>query len=109
MRRWHMYITALLLLLLSACGSGNPDQSFQADQFESVVTVKDNGAIQVTEMINFRFEEGSFTFVFREIPTANSNGISILEASVDEVVYPIGNEAGQIEVQERRNNTGFKN
>ncbi len=52
----------------------------------------------VTETVVFDFIGGPFTFVFRELPLDHTDGISVLEASVDGVVYPVGANPGQVEI-----------
>ncbi len=97
-QRWIGLI--LLALLCTPMGVIHAqEKTYSADRFESAVVIEDEGAILVTETIEFNFVGGPFTFVFRELPLGNTDGISIVRASVDGVVYPVGEDAGQVEIE----------
>ncbi|MBE2225478.1 MAG: DUF2207 domain-containing protein, partial [Anaerolineae bacterium] len=71
---------------------------YSADRFDIAMTVEEGGSVLVTETVIFDFVGGPFTFVFRELPLDHTDGISIVEASVDGVVYPFGENPGQVEI-----------
>ncbi len=101
---WRLTRTALLLpmvlLLFAAAASA---KSYAADRFDAVIRILDDGTLDVTETVVFRFEEGTFTEVFREIPARRTDGIEVLSASLQGEPLPFGTEAGTVEV--RRQNS----
>lgn len=72
------------------------EKSYSADRFDVDIVVQDDGSLLVTETVVFRFVGEPFTFVFREVPTDRTDGVEILEASVDGRTYPQGTNAGQV-------------
>jgi Predicted membrane protein (DUF2207) C-terminal domain/Predicted membrane protein (DUF2207) N-terminal domain len=73
---------ALILLLLaatSAFGSG----SYTARRFDVYATIKGGGVLDVRETIQFEFQSGTMSMVWREIPSWRTDGIEILDASMD--------------------------
>lgn len=78
-------------------------KSYSADTFDAVIRILEDGALDVTETITFRFEDGTFTEVFREIPTRRTDGIEIVRAAVQGVTLPFGTERGTAEVRRRSN------
>ena len=99
---WHKWIAALVVLgalLMGAPGALAQVKSYSADRFDVDIVVQDDGSLLVTETVVFRFVGEPFTFVFREVPTDRTDGVEILEASVDGRSYPQGTNAGQVEVE----------
>jgi hypothetical protein len=86
-------------LLIGVPGALAQEKSYSADRFDVDVVVQNDGSLLVTETVVFRFVGEPFTFVFREIPTSNTDGIEIMAASVDGRFYPQGNNAGQVEIE----------
>lgn len=101
MKTIKFWIISLLLILLSlSVGlSLAQEKSYHAERFDSVVTVQEGGSLRVQEDIIFNFIGGSFSYVFRELPLDYTDGITIVEASVDGRVYPEGENAGQVEIE----------
>ncbi|MEM7802115.1 MAG: DUF2207 domain-containing protein [Chloroflexota bacterium] len=93
---WIFVILSALLYLPSATEA--QERSYSATNFDSEVTVEEGGSLLVTETIVFDFVGGPFTFVFRHLPTDLTDGITVIEASVDGEVYPPGENAGQVEI-----------
>ena len=91
-------IVLLAVLCLTVGVTQAQEKSYSADRFDSAVTVEDGGSVLVTETVVFDFVGGPFTFVFRELPTDLTDGISVLEATVDGRAYPIGENPGQVEI-----------
>jgi hypothetical protein len=58
-------------------------KSYHAERFDVQVQLERDGSALVTETIVFRFTDGEFTRVFREVPTANTDGVDVLRALVD--------------------------
>jgi hypothetical protein len=72
-------LVMLLLAATSAFGSGR----YTARRFDVYATIKDGGALDVRETIQFDFQTGTMSTVWREIPSSRTDGIEILDASMD--------------------------
>ena len=99
---WRKLFVALVVLgtlLFTAPETLAQEKSYNADSFDVMVQVQNDGSLHVTETVVFNFIGEPFTFVFREIPTGKTDGITILAASVDGRSYPQGNNAGQVEIE----------
>ncbi len=88
----------LLVVGLTVGVSQAQEKSYSASRFDVNLAVEEGGSVLVTETVVFDFVGGPFTFVFREIPTDHTDGISVLETSVDDVFYPVGENPGQVEI-----------
>lgn len=101
-RAGHALAVLLCLVVLPAaaeaqCTSRN---DYKAQRFD--VTITPQGAdIVVTEAVTFEFHSGTFRRVCREIPTTRTDGIEIVEARMDDVVFSAGEGEGHIEVSGR--------
>ena len=91
-----------LLLALAAPAAAN---EYTAERFDSRIEVLRGGSLRVTESIVFRFEEGTFTKVFRVIPTRRTDGIEFVSASMDGTDFPVGTGRGNVSV---RRNEGLR-
>ncbi len=92
---------ALIVLLFSPAGvarAAAPAKDYSADRFDVQVALQRGGSLIVTETVVFRFVGGPFTYVFRDIPTDQTDGISILSAGMDKQTLTPGTGAGQFEV-----------
>ncbi len=98
LRQLWIGIVFLLLLCLTLSVAQAQEKSYSADRFDIDITVEEGGSVLVTETVVFNFVGGPFSFVFRELPLDHTDGISVLEASVDGVVYPEGKNPGQVEI-----------
>ena len=76
-------------------------KSYSADRFDSHIRVLPNGSIEVTETIVFRFESGTFSQVFRDIPKRRTDRVEVVRGTIDERTLPFGTDPGQLEVSER--------
>jgi hypothetical protein len=74
-------------------------KSTVAQRFDSVVRVEIGGTVEVTETLVFRFEGGPFTELLRDVRVRNSDGIEILDASMDGDPIQFGEGAGQARVE----------
>ena len=97
-RQLWLSIVLLAVLCLTVGVTQAQEKSYSASRFDIDMTLEEGGAVLVTETAVFDFVGGPFTFVFRELPLDHTDGISVLEASVDGVVYPVGANAGQVEI-----------
>ncbi len=75
-------------------------KTYRAERFDVQVDLQGNGLATVTETIAFRFEGGDFTYAYRDISAANTDGVAFLGASMDGASMPQGTGAGQVEVQD---------
>jgi hypothetical protein len=76
-------------------------KSYSADRFDSHIRVLPNGSIEVTETIVFRFESGTFSEVFRDIPRRRTDRVEVVRGAIDERALPFGTDPGQLEVSQR--------
>ena len=91
-------LTALMLAILPAAAYA---KDYTAERFDSRIEVMKGGSLRVTETIVIRFEEGTFTFFYRTIPTRRTDGIDFVSASMDGRAFPVGEEPGQVEVKRK--------
>ena len=94
------FIAFLLGTLLSSPVLVQEDKGYSANRFDVDVAVQTGGSLHVTEQVDFRFDGGPFTFVFRELPTDHTDGIENIQAGVDGVPWPLGDEPGQVEIED---------
>lgn len=103
---WRKLVVAFIVLgtmLFNVPGALAQEKSYSAERFDVAVQVQTDGSLHVTETVVFSFVGEPFTFVFREIPTSKTDGITILTASVDGRSYPQGTRAGQVEIEQGNN------
>ena len=95
-RGWYV----LLLLVCVAGWAAAPAEAkdYSAERFDSRVRVVPGGAVEVTETVVFRFEDGTFSFVYRDIPRRRTDSIEIIRAEMDEREMPFGTDPGEVEV-----------
>lgn len=98
-RKLMIVIVVLGALLFNAPNALAQEKSYSADRFDVDVVVQNDGSLHVTETVVFRFVGEPFTFVYRELPTDKTDGVEILQASVDGRTYLRGTNAGQVEVE----------
>jgi hypothetical protein len=77
------------------------DQRYSAERFDVTLRVDEAGTLHVTERVVFRFEEGEFTRVFREIPLGRIDNISSVTASIDGRTAPRGDGPGEVQTRRR--------
>jgi len=88
----------LLLIALFFSLAAQSDKSYSADRFDVDVAAQTDRSLLVTETVAFRFVGGPFSFVFRELPTDHTDGITGIVAGVDGVPWPKGTGPGQVEI-----------
>ena len=95
-----------LIVILCACLFGAVSaqpaaaKSYSADRFDSVVRVLADGSLDVTETVVFRFIDGTFKEVFREVPVRRTDGVEIVRAEIDGQTMPFGDELGTVSVKQ---------
>ena len=91
----RIVLFAVLAVALSARAEA---KSYRADRFDSRIEVARGGTLRVTETITIRFDDGPFTFFYRQIPKRMMDGLEIVSASMDGHVLPAGDGTGQVEI-----------
>jgi hypothetical protein len=91
-------LCAAVLLVTAATAQA---KSYSADRFDSHIRVLPNGSIEVTETVVFRFESGTFSQVFRDIPRRRTDRIEVIRGTLDERTMQFGTDPGQLEVSDR--------
>jgi len=96
------HTAGLFVCLLAVLASPAAAQSgkYKAQRFDVTITPQ-GGDIVVTEAVTFEFQADTFKRVWREIPASRTDGIEIVEARMDDVVFTPGEGAGHIEVSGR--------
>ena len=98
-RQWWVSVIVLLALGLSMGVAQAQEKAYSAERFDVDMTVEEGGSLLITETVVFDFVGGPFTFVFRDLPTDQTDGVQILSASVDGLPYATGTNAGQVEIE----------
>lgn len=96
-----MTIRALVICALVA-GAGVATAAaseYSAERFDVRVEALQGGTLRVTETVRLRFESGSFTHFYREIPSRQTDGIEIVSASMDGRELPRGEGAGHVDIE----------
>ncbi len=93
-------VSMVALLIVVAAGTLDA-KSYTAERFDSAIRVLPGGDIEVDETLVLRFVDGTFTEVFRELPTRHTDGIEVISARLDERDLPFGNGVNQLEVRNR--------
>ncbi len=93
-----LMLIAVLLLALPLAVAAQGDKSYSADRFDVAVNAQADGSLAVDEAVTFRFVGGPFSYVFRELPTEFTDGITEIVAGVDGIPWPQGTGPGQVEI-----------
>ena len=93
-----LLLTSLLLSIASQPAAAQNDKSYSADRFDVEVSAQADGSLLVEETVTFRFVGGPFSYVFRELPTDHTDGITDIVAGVDGQPWPQGTGPGQVEI-----------
>ena len=94
------FLLPLLLIALVFSIAAQGDKSYSADRFDVDVAAQTDRSLVVEETVAFRFVGGPFSFVFRELPTDHTDGITDIVAGVDGVPWPQGTGPGQVEIED---------
>lgn len=82
-----------LLSLLPAAA-----KTYRAERYLVQLELNHQGELQVNETAVFRFADGPFTYVYRDISARGTDGISNIAASFDGHLCPIGKGPGEAEI-----------
>lgn len=91
-------IAILLLVLLAAANVAAQEKSYDAERFDVRVQTNPDGSLTVEEEVTFRFQGGPFSYVFRDLPTDHTDGITAITAGADGVAWPEGTLPGHVEI-----------
>ncbi|MCC7360416.1 MAG: DUF2207 domain-containing protein [Anaerolineales bacterium] len=101
----HRLIARSLTALALAVGLAAPlallavaAKDARAERFDVAVAAQPDGSLLVTETVVFVYTGGPFTFVTRDLPTERTDGIEVVEAQMDGVTLPAGDQPGQVEI-----------
>jgi len=97
-RRLSTSVIVGLLVSLLAASPVLADKTYRAERFDVQIELQGDGGAIITEIVEFQFEGGDFTYVSRGIAATETDGITFLEASMDSISMPPGTQAGQAEV-----------
>ena len=95
MRR-PLHLCTLLFFLFAVPAAA---KDYSAERFDSHVEVLQGGTLQVTETVRLRFEDGTFTEFFREIPARRTDGIDIISTTMDGNAVTPGEGTGHVEIR----------
>lgn len=98
-RKFSLILTITLLVSLLIATPVLAAKSYYAERFDVQVDLQEDGSALITETVEFHFEGDPFTFAFREVSAARTDGLTFLEASMDGVRMPQGTQPGQVEVE----------
>ncbi len=93
---WRVGIAVAALALIATTPAAA--KTYSAERFDASIRVLPGGHLEVTETVVFRFEDGTFERVFREIPTRRTDDVEVLRATMDGRELPFGEGPGQVEV-----------
>ena len=102
-RQKVLYLAIPAIVLLLAVVFTPPvlaAKDYRAESFDVWVDIQKDGSLIVTETINFRYDGGPFTYIFRDISRHGTDDIAIIDASMDGVVFPSGTGASQVEIND---------
>ena len=89
---------AICALLLAVLAGPADAKDYSAERFDSRVEALHGGTLRVTETVRLRFETGTFTQYYREIPSRLTDGIEIVSAAMDGTVLPPGEGPGHVQL-----------
>jgi hypothetical protein len=95
----RLLLPVLFIALLFSIAAQD-DKTYSADRFDVNIAAQPDRSLLVEETVAFRFVGGPFSFVFRELPTDRTDGITDIVAGVDGVPWPEGTGPGQVEIED---------
>jgi hypothetical protein len=88
------------VLIVAAVAKPAAAKSYSAERFDSVVRVLPDGGLDVTETVVFRFIDGTFKEVFREVPVRYTDAVTVVSAGMEGQTLPFGSELGTVSVRQ---------
>src|SRR5262245_61197314 len=101
LRRRARSVPFVLALVLLVPAVATAAQAYTAKRFDVAAAIVENGGLDVTETVTFEFTSGTFTHVWRDIPTTRTDGIEIVSARMDGRPFAPGEGEGHITVSGR--------
>ena len=98
-RRIAILVTLAAVVCAAAVVPALAAKPYRAERYHTRVVVEPAGSIVVTETIRFIFGPDEFTYVYRELPSRRTDGLTIVEATMDGLPMERGKAAGQFEVK----------
>jgi uncharacterized protein (TIGR04222 family) len=98
-RRLAILASVIAGVLAATIQPAQAAKSYRAERFHARVVVEPGGSIVVTETVRFAFGPDEFTYASRELPSRRTDGLTIIEASMDGIPMERGKEAGQFELK----------
>jgi hypothetical protein len=80
---WRDRLGHAVLILVCGATTAFASGSYTARRFDVYATVQSGGVLDVRETIQFEFQSGTFSKVWREIPTFHTDRIDVVDASMD--------------------------
>jgi uncharacterized protein (TIGR04222 family) len=99
--RHSIVLPSACIIFFALCSAPAAAKSYSADRFDSTVRMLPDGTLVVSETVVFRFEDGTFREVFREIPSRRTDAIEVVRADMQGEPRPFGTESGTVEVVRR--------
>ncbi len=95
-----LLVLALLAVSVTPVGTSptGAAKDYRAEHFDVQFDLQPDGSALVTETVVFRFDDGPFTYAFRDINATQTDGVTFIEAGMDGKRMPLGTQAGQVEV-----------
>jgi hypothetical protein len=90
----------LCAVLLAAFSGAAHAKEYSAERFDARIELLRGGALRVTERVLVRFQSGTFTQFYREVPGRRTDGIEVIAASMDGAVLPAGEGPGQVQIRD---------
>lgn len=97
----YLVLLAVALLVLAAPVVAQ-DKDYYATRYDVAATIEEGGDLLVTETVEYTFSGEPFTFVFRELETEFTDGVTIVEVAMDGQPLPAGTGPGQVEISGER-------
>lgn len=98
----HILLQTCCLLLTLAASVCAASREYRAERLDVAITVLPGGDLEVSETTTFDFQSGTFEKVWREIPGRRTDGIEIIDATMDDVRFATGEGPGHIVVSGSR-------
>ncbi len=95
-----VFLAAVLSLLATPASAA--EKRYVATRYDVAATVEPGGDLLVTETVTYAFYGEPFTFVFRELETAFTDGVTIIDVLMDGQSLPAGTDAGRAEIRGER-------
>lgn len=99
--RRRIGLWVVLALVVVAAPAAAAAKKYSADRFDVSIKVQPGGDLRVDETVVFDFTSGSFTHVWRDIPASRTDGIEVVQATMDGVALPTGDGPGHVSISGR--------